>query len=458
MWRGKRRGSGLAKSSLFVLIMLVITATMTIIPTSQPAHAASGWSVTYYSKANLTGKRVNTHATQVTANWGTHAPARGIPSNYFSASFSKAIYEYAGFYDLKITTTQGVRVYVDGKNTINHPSKPSTTTTLHKIITLKKGTHRITVHYYKSTGTAKLSLRLDQKTVPRLPIATNQWYGEFYPSQNLTGDPVLVGGSYTKTISDLNDYWGLNAPIAGIPKDHFSAIFQRKIQTNGGPYHLNVNADNGVRVYVDGHLTLDHWRVQKNTYWSKAITLTKGTHTIVVKYFESTGNASLKVELKADAANAPSGSSSSQKTPTTTGGTGSNASSPTGSATGSTGTGGTSGSGAASTGSSTSGSSSSSASGSTATGSSSSTGTTSTGSTAPGSTGSSSPSTGSTSTGTTSTGSTSTGSTATGTTAQRAQPAQRQQAQHHKQAKFHCPPQLGTARIIRPRPSVGHRS
>jgi beta-N-acetylglucosaminidase len=266
------------------------------------AQAATGWTATYYSKTNLTGHRVNGGPySSLNFNWGTRSPRAGVPSNNFSAVFQKKIYEYAGNYDLQVRTSQGVRVYVDGKLKINHWSI-NKGSYWHTPIQLSKGYHSLVVKYYKTTGKASLSLNLNQiivkksPTPPKLPIASDQWYGEFFPSQNLTGYPKLVGTHYTSKISSLNSNWGTNAPVSGIPKDHFSAIYQRQIISVGGNYNLQVSVDDGIQVYVDNKLQINGWFNGSHSY-TKQVPLSKGTHTVLVKYFENTGLAHLKVDI-----------------------------------------------------------------------------------------------------------------------------------------------------------------
>jgi type IV pilus assembly protein PilY1 len=61
-------------------------------------------------------------------------------------------------------------------------------------------------------------------------------------------------------------------------------------------YTFNARSDDGVRVTVDGSLIIDKWFDQGATdNWTAVKNLSAGTHTVVVDYYERTGNAQLNV-------------------------------------------------------------------------------------------------------------------------------------------------------------------
>ena len=123
----------------------------------------------------------------------------------------------------------------------------------------------------------------------------NRWYGLAFPKNDFTGEPALLG--YQPQIPELNLDWGWGSPAEGIPSDYFSTLFQRYINTDAGTYELNVQANDGVRVYIDGKLVLDEWNNVSHGSWSKSINLSKGKHRILLKHHEISGVANLKVEL-----------------------------------------------------------------------------------------------------------------------------------------------------------------
>jgi uncharacterized protein YraI len=118
------------------------------------------------------------------------------------------------------------------------------------------------------------------------------WTAEYFVNSNLQGTPAL-----TTTENTPSRDWGLGAPTVGLPADNFSVRW-RSVQTViAGLYALTVRADDGVRVYVDGVLTLDQWVPSPGNVYRANLSLTAGQHSFVIEYFEATGNAFLEYSL-----------------------------------------------------------------------------------------------------------------------------------------------------------------
>ena len=62
-----------------------------------------------------------------------------------------------------------------------------------------------------------------------------------------------------------------------------------------GQYRFYAVADDGVRIWLDGNLILDQWRVQARSGFTSDVHVPEGNHKIKVEYFENTGAAFLKV-------------------------------------------------------------------------------------------------------------------------------------------------------------------
>jgi uncharacterized protein YraI len=118
------------------------------------------------------------------------------------------------------------------------------------------------------------------------------WTAEYYVNPNLQGTPALTLSEATPSRN-----WGLGAPTIGLPADNFSVRWRRVQTVAAGTYALTVRADDGVRVYVDGVLTLDQWVPSPGNVYRATLSLTAGAHTFVVEYFEAGGSAFLDYEL-----------------------------------------------------------------------------------------------------------------------------------------------------------------
>lgn len=88
--------------------------------------------------------------------------------------------------------------------------------------------------------------------------------------------------------------WGHLSP-AGIPQDNFSARWEGKFQFESGNYTFTVVADDGVRLWVDGQPIVDQWNDQPASTFTKTISLSAGTHTVKMEYYENGGGAVAKL-------------------------------------------------------------------------------------------------------------------------------------------------------------------
>jgi single-stranded DNA-binding protein len=119
---------------------------------------------------------------------------------------------------------------------------------------------------------------------------SDHWKGEYFNNMTLSGSPSMTRDDGSGM---LNFDWGLGTPSAGcgVPVDQFSARWTRPVSFAAGRYRFTATADDGVRVWVDGSLKIDQWKVQAATQYTADVDLTAGTHTLTMEYFESVGNA-----------------------------------------------------------------------------------------------------------------------------------------------------------------------
>lgn len=92
-------------------------------------------------------------------------------------------------------------------------------------------------------------------------------------------------------------WWG--APANGVDADRFVTLASGSLrQIPEGSYTLLVSSDDGVRVWVDGELALDHWDVHEPFTDEISLQL-GGDHTIEIQHFEAGGFATLSARLVA---------------------------------------------------------------------------------------------------------------------------------------------------------------
>jgi hypothetical protein len=116
------------------------------------------------------------------------------------------------------------------------------------------------------------------------------WQAQYWNNPTLNGQPALV-----RTDPSINFDWGFGSPGPGIGVDNFSARWTRYIDVTPGNYRFTATADDGIRVWVDGQLIIDAWKVQPPTTYSATLYLGPGHHLVVVEYFEQYEGAVAKV-------------------------------------------------------------------------------------------------------------------------------------------------------------------
>jgi len=139
----------------------------------------------------------------------------------------------------------------------------------------------------------------DLVTIPseflRLPSALDSrsgLSGEYFDNIALAGSPRL-----TRVDPRIDFRWTLNSPGRGIPFDWYSARWTGSIVAPPqGVRRIGVEGNDGYRLFLDEAVVVDNWKKQSfgrrvvDVHWEAG-----STHAIRLEYFESTGNARLKL-------------------------------------------------------------------------------------------------------------------------------------------------------------------
>lgn len=116
--------------------------------------------------------------------------------------------------------------------------------------------------------------------------------GEYFNNNKLEGTPKVV-----RADPRIDFGWTLNSPAPSIPFDWYSARWTGTVSVpQTGVRRIGVEGNDGFRLWLDGRLLIDNW--VKRSYGSRFadVRLHPGTkHSIKLEYFESTGNARLKL-------------------------------------------------------------------------------------------------------------------------------------------------------------------
>jgi beta-glucanase (GH16 family) len=119
--------------------------------------------------------------------------------------------------------------------------------------------------------------------------ATNAFTACYYDNVNFTNP------QYTRTEASVNNDWGAGSPASAIGADTFSAVYEGKFSFDSGTYNFTATADDGVRLYLDGSKILDDWSDHSARSQSVSKSVTSGTHTVRLEYYENTGDATAKL-------------------------------------------------------------------------------------------------------------------------------------------------------------------
>jgi len=256
------------------------------------------WKGEYWANRELNGDPVlvrndmsHTERGDLSFDWKKGSPDAAIPSNHFSARWTRKVDFDKGTYRFHALVDDGVRLWVDDQLIIDawsdHDARELTTD-----YTLVKGTHSLEVEYYERIGNALLSVWWEKIASPSYP----DWKGEYWTNRDLHGDPALVRNDQA-----IDFRWRAQAPSPGLPPDDFSVRWTRKAHFDAATYRFHALVDDGVRLWVDGQPLIDAWWTTYAWQTTGAHELTaekamvRGTHNIKVEYYEHLGDARIHV-------------------------------------------------------------------------------------------------------------------------------------------------------------------
>lgn len=110
--------------------------------------------------------------------------------------------------------------------------------------------------------------------------------GEYYNNRDLSGTAVLV-----RDDAAINFDWAGASPGTGVNATDFSVRWTNFTTFEAGVYRFTTRTDDGVRLWVDEVLIINHWVEQETTTYTADRTMTAGYHSIRMEYFQGTGGS-----------------------------------------------------------------------------------------------------------------------------------------------------------------------
>jgi hypothetical protein len=120
----------------------------------------------FYANTSLSGIPKKTDCdTAIDQNWGTGAPASGLPRDNFSVRWSVTRdFGSGGPFALPVAAQDGIRVYLDGTRKVDLWKNVSATVKKTVNITVPAGRHTLRVDFANWTGTANVSFAYKPRT------------------------------------------------------------------------------------------------------------------------------------------------------------------------------------------------------------------------------------------------------------------------------------------------------
>jgi beta-glucosidase-like glycosyl hydrolase len=238
---------------------------------------------------------------QIDFDWGQGSPDPALPNDSFSVRWT-GLFQVgqSGRFRIEARSDDGIRVYLDGTRVIDDWSDHAARTATVDVDLELDRTYELRVEYYENSGSALAGLfikelvrvggvleHLDAQGQPKAGLSA-----EYFNNMTLTAPPAVQ-----RVDSDLDFEWGYGTPAAGVPADRFSVRWTGQIRfEQSGRYQLEVRADDGIRLYLDGKLVIDDWsdhaaRSAGVTRWFE-----RGPpYQLKVEYYENGGEATAQL-------------------------------------------------------------------------------------------------------------------------------------------------------------------
>ena len=251
-------------------------------PTPTPV-TITDWKGEYYDNVSLQGSPKvvrNDRVVDFNLPKGT-APATNMPSENWSARWSRTWRFDEGNYRFHLLVDDGARLWVDNRLLIDAWTDGSTREYTAEIYL--QGNDPIKLEYYNRLGDARVRLNWEPVT------QYSGWKGSYYAVRDLTGLPV-----FQRDDANIDFNWGTGSPRADVPADNFSVRWVRRLNFQAGQYRFEAFSDDGVRVYVDNTLVIDAWKDGQSSYGG-TVQLSAGQHEVRVDYYEHIGQALIEL-------------------------------------------------------------------------------------------------------------------------------------------------------------------
>ncbi|QUL56305.1 hypothetical protein KDC22_07310 [Paenibacillus tritici] len=276
-----------------------------VVPQSQftpPVESARvGLKGEYYDNSDLSGLKLTRTDANVDFNWGLGSPDPSIGQDTFSVRWTGTIQpKFSERYTFYTVADDGVRLWVDGRLIIDQWMTQAGELTSQSITLIAGQNYDIRLEYFENGGGATAILQWSSVSQAKQTVSPSKLHlpadvqgvglkAEYYDNLEMNG---LIR---TRTDATVNFNWVEGSPDSLIEPDTFSVRWTGTIKPKySEPYTFYLNADDGVRVWIDGKLILNRWVNQSDQFQSSTVQFVAGNqYDIQIEYFENLGGAAI---------------------------------------------------------------------------------------------------------------------------------------------------------------------
>jgi hypothetical protein len=261
------------------------TRTPTFTPSPAPPRIVD-WRGEYFNNRSLQSPPVVVRNDRVVdfAFSAGQSPAAEVPSENWSARWTRNWNFDEGNYRFRVVVDDGARLWVDDILIVDAWQEgPAREFTANPYL---RGEVPIRLEYYNALGSARIRLNWEPVT------QYDDWMGSYFPVRDLSGLP-----RFQRNDQAIDFNWGAGSPRRDIPDDNFSVRWSRRANFNQtGTYRFRTVSDDGVRLWVDGRLVIDAWRDGYSTN-EAFVDLGAGPHDLRLDYYEHLGGALIQLTV-----------------------------------------------------------------------------------------------------------------------------------------------------------------
>jgi hypothetical protein len=225
-----------------------------------------------------------------------------MPADDFSVVWTRQVRFEPDYYRFYVRSDDGVRVWLDGALVMDY-WHPMDFEWHYLNWTYLSGLHDIKVEYFEQTGNAGIRFWWEKQGAAQPTpgeISRGPWRAQYFNNMTLLGAAAIM-----RSDEAIDFDWGLGAPASGMPNDGFSARWSGQLSVEPGTYTFFAQADDGIRVYLDGRLLINEWHISNGEQVYSAQANVTGSPKLVVEYFENTGQARVRLWWRQTGAETP---------------------------------------------------------------------------------------------------------------------------------------------------------